>query len=273
MIKRRFAVVQGPKIRPKNDSSVSSVNACFVAGEKIDLHDVDVVAGVIRLLDEACAGKIDRVVLSDGSVRPLRVHPDWRKGARITGKSTDLSSSYKQVAVNPKSLWTAGGTCFDPHDEGKIFFVQRSLPFGVSASVHALNRYSRSLWSIGTRLALLPWTILCDDFAILSPGPLERAAKAVASMIALATGWSVSEGPKDKEFAEQFEARGVSFRLGGLGSGECTMSNKQDRLPVLRIPRTHLESLRGKLQFLKLQTFGRAGRALRRDIDREFEEK
>ena len=218
VISHRFAVVQGAKIRPIDDFSESSVNACFVAGEKIGLHDVDVVAGVIRLLDEACAGQIDRVVLSDGSVRPLRVHPDWRKGARITGKSMDLSSAYKQLAVNPKSLWTAGGACFDPRDGGKIFFVQRSLPFGASASVHAFNRCSRSLWSIGTRLALLPWTVFFDDFIILSPAPLERAAKAVASMIALATGWSVSEGPKDKEFAEQFEALGVSFRVLGVAS-------------------------------------------------------
>ena len=233
VLNRRFAVVQGSKVRPIDDFSESAVNMCFSPNERIDLHDVDVVVAFLRLLDEVCAGMLGELVLSCGSVVNLHVHPDWKSCPQLLGKSMDLSAAYKQLAIHPTSFWTSGGICYDPSTDGCMYFIQRSLPFGASASVHAFNRCSRSLWAVGCRLAILPWTVFFDDFLIFAPAPIAKAARAVASIIALATGWSVAEGDKDLAFGSCLDALGVRFQLGRLGLRSFTVTNKPDRLPAL----------------------------------------
>eukprot|EP00971_Amphidinium_carterae_P222053 4408225-Amphidinium_carterae.1 len=77
IVSRRFAIRQGDKIRAIDDLSESGVNLCFAPSEKLFLMDGDCIASFVRVLEQICSGELQQFVLSDGTVKPVVVHPDW----------------------------------------------------------------------------------------------------------------------------------------------------------------------------------------------------
>eukprot|EP00971_Amphidinium_carterae_P241527 4795648-Amphidinium_carterae.1 len=86
----------------------------------------------------------------------------------------------------------------------------------------------------------------------------------MAELIMAATGWSISGGGKNADFAKVFNALGVKFALGRLGAMEGKVMNKDGRVQDLRdflqerseqgkLLRKAAQSIRGKLQFMELQ--------------------
>eukprot|EP00971_Amphidinium_carterae_P260050 5159600-Amphidinium_carterae.1 len=74
---------------------------------------MDEIVAIGKLLAKAVVtdAELD-AVSSSGERVPLRVHPAWRSlRARglltLQGTTVDLKSAYKQLAVDPNSVWTA----------------------------------------------------------------------------------------------------------------------------------------------------------------------
>ena len=213
ILNRRFPIVQGPKVRAIDDYSESSVNLAFQSVEKLSLHDADVVANFVRVLEEVCSGHIKSLVCSDGTVHQVRPHRDWKSGAQLVGTTMDLASAYKQLPVHPSQYFLTAGVLFDPEVSGPKFFYQKTLPFGAAASVAGFNRSSRSLWAIGSRLWKLPWLNFFDDYPIVLPEPLGQSGRLLAQIIMNATGWDIFT-EKLRECSPSFEALGIVFKLG-----------------------------------------------------------
>ena len=84
-------------------------------------------------------------------------------------------------------------------------------------------------------------------------------------------GWKLSAGEKQKDFAEMFTALGVTFDVGKLPSGGSVIKNAEKRTADMiefllklrkagRISAKEVEVLRGRLQFMETQTFGKIGK-------------
>ena len=277
VLNRRFPVIQPGKIRPIDDFSESCVNSAFGQSEKVQLHDADLFVAMVRVLDDICAGHLTRLILADGSVVDVKLHADWRSAPRMLGRTLDLSSAYKQVAVASSDLWLAGGVVWDPYREKPCFFAQRSLPFGSASSVHAFTRCSKAIWKLGIEKFKILWSVYFDDFPTLAPEPLARPMRLMSEVLNQAIGWRISSGDKALDFAEVFQVLGVVFSFGRLGHRESVVTNKPERVKLVQetidsitagsFTKKQAETLRGKLQFMELQVFGRAARTYRGDLD------
>eukprot|EP00971_Amphidinium_carterae_P272931 5417016-Amphidinium_carterae.1 len=72
VLSRRFPLRQGQKLRAIDDYSESHVNSAYASPFKLQLLDVDALAGLLSLLHDLVAGHRSEVTLSDGCVMPVR---------------------------------------------------------------------------------------------------------------------------------------------------------------------------------------------------------
>ena len=97
---RRFGLNQEGKCRPIDDCRESGLNHCLTTLEKLDLHDVDSLAEVIKfILLSVNSNKLVRIVLSTGTVLEARLHKGWELspggGMSWLGRALDLKAAYK----------------------------------------------------------------------------------------------------------------------------------------------------------------------------------
>lgn len=269
---RRFPLVQSAKIRSIDDYREANLNSIFSSEDKLTLMDTDTLAAVIRLIEQIISEPNKEVVFPSGVKKKICVHKSWGNDVlNWRGKTKDLQSAYKQLAVEFQSRWAATIVVFDPHKGKPAIFIQSSLPFGASASVLHFNRWAKFIWFLGVKEFNLVWTCFFDDYPLLAPEILTKATDAAISVLMKTLGWGVSEGEKDLDWNQTFAALGVVYDITNIGTAESTVGNKPARVESIsntlqnfrekgQAAYKDLESCRGKLTFTEAHIFGRAGR-------------
>ena len=270
VVSRRFPLLSGKRgLRPIDDLNESGVNLAYGSCDRLSFHDVDVVAAVLNHL----ALKIVR--------RPVSfISAEWTaETLTVLGRVLDLKGAYKQWALNVDSLWTAVAAVYDPVSRRAAMFTQGTLPFGACSAVLNFNRLSRLAWEILVKLLHLIVLSFFDDYPMLEPKATARVARLSAEACFALLGWQVSQDPKKSlDFAKLFVALGVEFELSSFSVGTVLVQNKQDRadgvvacleevITAGSITGTQRDSLRGKLQYMERQVYGRTGKFVMRALD------
>ena len=75
----------------------------------------------------------------------MRCLADNGKSTELVGRSLDLASAYRQLAIADDSLCHAYLSVYDPTKESAALFQQVALPFGSRTAVNAFIRCARFL--------------------------------------------------------------------------------------------------------------------------------
>ena len=271
-LSRRFPLQQSDKIRSIDDMLESGSNLAYGCQDKLVLHDADFLAAVLRTIESVFAGSRS-VTDSEGNEHQIQVSKaidldtfGWK------GKTIDLSEAYKQCATSPDSMWLSAVAVYEPKEGAPHIFAQRTLPFGASGSVVAFNRVSRALWFLGAVFLEIIWGNFFDDYPTLAPTVLSSSVSTAAILMFKLLGFRVSDKPgKDKPWSELFVALGVQFDIARLPKSQSLVLNKPERVAAVSQALEDCErskyatlkvcdSLKGKLNYMEAQIFGRAGR-------------
>jgi hypothetical protein len=271
-LSRRFPIRQSGKIRLIDDLSESNVNATYGGQDKLSLLDVDAMTSLIRHLEAVLGTEKGAQDL------PFDIDQRWKEcTSGWCGTTIDLKSAYKQLCVAPHNLWSSCITAFNPHTGRPSMFAQHTLPFGACSSVICFNRVSRLLWMLGCRIMGFLWTNFFDDFPILAPSEVAKATLTASHLFFSLLGWDIATGDKQVSFAESFSALGVTFSVGNIMKTQSFVENSakrsKDMIDLLRAlllskrcSAKEAETLRGKLQFMQSQTFGKVAKNLFRQL-------
>ena len=236
LLSNRFGVKQKEKVRCVDYMSASLINSTTFAEKKVSLHSTDVIASAVA---EWCS-----------------VRSDCGKSAKLSAKSYDLKSAYKQIGMSAKSRPISGLVLKDPDGNPQVFQAL-ALPFGATQSVYAFNRLSRCLWSIGV---MLFWTVFYDDFCLFTEPCLERS-------------WLYDHaGDKCTDFSTALHALGVKVCLSRLSDGVITIANTESGIKELvdaledtvakgRVSKSDARKIAGRMSFAVGQVFGRLAKA------------
>ena len=254
---RRFAIRQGGKWRVIDDYSESWVNSCYELNERISPHTVEDTINIIMQLLKALGGK-----------------------ATILGRTADLKSAYRQLAVADSSAWCSVLAVFVPMDNergGRVdYYLQRALPFGAVASVVAFNRFSRLLWRIATVSLKLCISNYFDDYPMVDVPATAMSSWLSFEALLLACGVLFATADKKrKPPADQFGMLGVLMDLRGAPEGLVLVKNTPARkeeitatiasiLEKSSMSPSLASSLSGILQYAERQIYGcTAGQVVR----------
>ena len=245
----RFAVVQSDKVRPIDNYSESQVNDAATIVSKCTVDGTDCIAGLIATY--------------------MRRARDAGKSPCLLGRSFDLKSAYRQLAVADTSLKWARLAVFCPEDrQTQQCFQQFSLPFGAKASVVAFLRCARLIQWIGLKLSLMV-TCYFDDYVCVSSPQLSKNSEMTFETILELLGWKYDKsGDKADSMTSEVSALGVQLDLSRTGDGVLLVSNTDlcrlmdDTLSRGTLTSSEAASLRGRLGFAEGQLFGRAIRKL-----------
>eukprot|EP00435_Cladocopium_sp_Y103_P017156 s916_g4.t1 len=252
-VSRRFAVVQSDKVRPIDNYSESQVNNGITVTNKCTVDGVDTIAATACLF-----------------MKKMRKR---RKKCSLVGRSFDLKSAYRQLAVSDESLKWARLAVYDPETKRTRCFQQYSLPFGAKSSVVAFLRCARLLQWICLKLDVV---LACyfDDFVCLSTPILARSAELTFETLLDLLGWRFDRtGEKATELGSSVSALGVVVNLEKIAEGLLEVQNtekrKQDVCAQIAkaldegvLTSQAAASLKGRLGFAEGQLFGRATRRL-----------
>ena len=259
-VSRRFPLSQAGKIRPIDDLSQSQVNATVNTYEQATVDGPDVICGyavyLMRCLQE-CGVSTD-----------------------LLGRSLDLASAYRQLAIADGSLRHSYLSVFDPTVGSAALFQQVALPFGSRSAVNAFIRCARFLQWVAAKVFILPLSCYFDDFVAFSRPCLCGNTQSTMCLMLDILGWSFDkEGPKSDEFSSSVSALGVQFDLSESGCGTLLVHNTQKRIEDTvallqdivnagRMSKKESLALRGKLAFCDGFIFGRVGKLALQDITR-----
>ena len=264
VISRRFPLKQGNKIRLIDDFNESNVNLAYTHSEKLSFHDIDVIAATI-----GCVGV---------SLKTSKLHADWAGSVPFRGRTLDLKAAYKQWAVSDDNLRFNVVCAWDPRRKEPALMTQYTLPFGAVSAVVNFNRLARLLWELLVRKLKLVVLNFYDDFPSIEPAATSGMALKAAETFLGLLGWAFAQqGEKSPPYAEVFTALGVVFCVSKLDSLLATVYNKQSRIEAIsadiesfrqkrHLSKVERECLRGRLQFLERQVFGRLGKFLINDL-------
>lgn len=256
-VSRRFAVVQGGKVRPIDNYSESQVNDAATITNKCTVDGVDTIAAM-------CSVFMERL---QSSGRPTTV----------VGRSFDLKSAYRQLAVADQSLRWSRVAVFDPDNKQTCCFQQFTMPFGARASVVAFLRRARMLQWLGHKLRLI-LSCYFDDFVLLSGDELASNSEASFRLLLDLLGWEFDkDGDKSDSMSDEITALGVSFDLAATSDGVLKVANTEKRkrelsMTILEaitrgtLSKADATSLKGRLGFAEGQLFGRVTRQLIGDL-------
>ena len=258
VVSRRFPLRQGPKIRPIDDYSMSSVNATVGMSEQATTDSADVISAMLAELMK----QLSRA----------------GKSTQVQARSFDLSAAYRQLCVAPSSYKFAHICVFDPVTSTARVFRQVCLPFGSRSAVNAFIRCARCIQWIAARCLYLPTTCYYDDFVVASTPQLSANSESSMSLLLDLLGWRFDkEGPKADTFSSMVTTLGVQFNLADTPKGWFEICNTQKRKEdVLQLidstvssgvlDKKSAQSLRGRLAFAYAQIFGLSGKVALQQI-------
>jgi hypothetical protein len=267
-LSRRFPIQQSGKLRAIDDFSESSINLCHGTYDKLWLMDGDFVGAVIKTIQQAVTFHTGIIVDSEGNQHNVNsTARPW------SGTTVDLKSAYKQLTVNPTSRWASCISIYNPTLKVAAMFGQVSLPFGSSASVLAFNRSARFVWQLlvsELRVVILNYF---DDYPLVAPKEVADLTHHAVKLFMKMLGWTVAEADKkDVPMAEHFTALGIKFNMSrileGLSLVENVQKRTEDMIKLIEscrnkkgVTKHESEVIRGRLQFMESQLFGRAGKS------------
>jgi len=247
LVAKRFGLAQGLKTRVIDDCKACAYNLLTGIPEKYRLQGVEYLAAFL-----------------------LRAMLDPRsRGAKVSGRTLDLTSAYKQYAVNSLDRDTLRIGVKDT-DTGRVrTYKVNSLPFGATASVSSFLRCAAATWFLGSHALGIPWTSYFDDFPLFSLDENCEVTDHVAtSFLDLLRIYFAKEGRKATVFGKSFKALGLVIDLSHFGEGYVTIGHTPERgeelrstianiLEADRLSHAEAESLRGRLHWYTSFLFGR----------------
>ena len=262
ILTRRFGIWQTSgdqrKCRPIDNYRESLVNLTTSANETITIHSSDTIAAGI-----AFAMKANR---NAGRPQALRM------------KAWDLRKAYKQLPLHESSLDESFLCVYDPGSRTAKIFGQYVLPFGARASVHGFCRVSAGLWLIGVSVLRLHWYSYFDDFPTVEPDQTCPIARMAIDFLFQLLGWETSS-EKDNPFSGICKVLGLEYNLEETKLGTLIIKNTAKRIEDVssEIDRALEENflsakdgerLRGRLNFMESQLFGKLSQHAFRGLSR-----
>ncbi|CAL1143635.1 unnamed protein product, partial [Cladocopium goreaui] len=253
-VSRRFAVVQAEdKVRPIDNYTESQINDAVNITGRCTVDGVDTISAMgAELMRALGMGRLPK---------------------KLKGRSFDLKSAYRQLAVKDDSLKWARLAVFCPEDRSTRCFQQFSLPFGAKASVVAFLRCARMIQWLAHHLDI-PVTCYFDDYVCMAPEAVASNTEKAFELLLDLLGWEFDRsGEKADSMSEQVSALGVVFDLSQSADGVILVANTEKRkvdiagqiaeiLQAGRMTSSKAASLKGRLGFAEGQLFGRAIRRL-----------
>ena len=144
--------------------------------------------------------------------------------ANLLGRTLDLKSAYKQLAVSPDQFVRAL-VAYGPVLKRPAYFIINALPFGATSSVYSFNRVAKSLWHIMVALCGVWATQSYDDYPNVELADIAENSRAFMEFILQVLGWRfASEGKKAEPHGESFKVLGVESRLTSSSPNEVLLS-------------------------------------------------
>ena len=257
-VSRRFPLPQSGKVRPIDDLSQSQINATVSTYEQATVDGPDVICSLAVYLMKCLS--------TNGN------------STKLVGRSLDLASAYRQLAISDESLSHSYLSVFDPVESKAALFQQIALPFGSRTAVNAFIRCARFLQWVAAKCLSLPLSCYFDDFVAFSTTSLGQNTQATLCLMLDIFGWRFDkEGPKSDDFSELVSALGVQFNLSDTPAGILHVCNTEKRIKDIIqlldetletgiLPKKDALSLRGRLAFCDAFVFGRLGKVSLQDI-------
>ena len=252
VVSSRFGVKQKNKIRPIGNFKSSCVNAACGVQEKVAMDGIDEIVSL-------CLHWLRRR-------KPLSAED------RILGRTWDLKSAYKQLAVKREHKRFALICVVDPESNRVRIAEIHSMPFGAVAAVNAFLRCGLGIKAIGRGKLHLVMTNFFDDFTVLASRANCKHVQLVVSFLFRKLGWDVApEEKKNAPFAEVFDVLGVRVYLCKQQEGKVSIKNTPDRLAELQADVSRIlengsisyeesQRLRGRFLFAEQNVWGRNSR-------------
>ena len=257
-LSRRFPLEQSGKVRPIDDLSQSQINSTVTCYEQATVDGPDVISAFCTFLMRCLAGH--------------------GRATKLVGRSLDLASAYRQLAVSDDSVCHAFLSVYDPQRQSAALFQQVALPFGSRTAVNAFIRCARFLQWVAARCFKLPLSCYFDDFVSFSCPELAKNTQSTLCLMLDILGWSFDrEGPKSDDFSDVVSALGVQFHITDTCNGVLNICNTEKRiretLALLdevmakgTLQKREALTLRGRLAFCDAFVFGRLGKIALQDI-------
>ena len=248
IVSRRFGLRQPGKIRLIDDLSASNVNQTVQCSESPKPQSIDFVAALLLT-----------ILKSSG-------------GAKIKGRSFDLKSAYKQLAIAESSLQFAFVAVYNPHKGKAEIFQLLATPFGATRSVYSFLRISHAIWFTGVKALKIMWSVFFDDYVVFSQEGHVNNTESTVELLFKLLGWKfATDGDKAESFNDEFAALGVRINLVDAHLGKVNFINTEKRIKELsdtigdligkgRMTVLEAQKLRGRMQFADGQVFGRLGK-------------
>ena len=259
-VSRRFPLEQSGKVRPIDDLSQSQINATVTCYEQATVDGPDVICAFATYL--------------------MRRLADQGRSTELLGRSLDLASAYRQLAIADDSRRHAFLSVYNPTSKSAELFQQVALPFGSRTAVNAFIRCARFLQWTAAKCLKLPLSCYFDDFVSFSPPTLAGNSQAALCLMLDVLGWGFDkEGPKSDDFSLLVCALGVQFDLSGCKDGLLRVCNTEKRVKETItlldeiLTRGDLKKrdalvLRGRLAICDAFIFGRLGKVALQEITR-----
>ena len=214
---RRFGIWQSSagkqKYRPIDDYSRFGQNGTASVIEKLDHSGIDEVIGVAKVMISAIATGWAKFIDSDGQLWEGPVNQAWAR-SKVVGRTLDLKSAYKQLAISKQDLRMAVTCVYHPGWGGAAFYQNFALPFGAVASVYAFNRCARTLERIINAHSLVVTSSYFDDFPQLDLDLVAKTGESSTETLLNALGWRFdNEGDKYKHCQQEFVVLGAQLSL------------------------------------------------------------
>ena len=167
---RRFGLQQKSKVRDIDDYSEAGPNDTITTVDKLDLHDVDDAATILKTIHSAISGISEDGTFSiksmSGKTHTGKLSPTItvKQSLKWVGKTFDLKSAYKNLFTADDDSWFTIISVWNPNTSSFSLFLQDALPFGATGSVIAFNRCARLLWAIAAFELRVIWLSYFDDF-------------------------------------------------------------------------------------------------------------
>ena len=266
---RRFALRQPNKIRLIDDAKASGINRAFSTFSKLQLMDADTLISLVLLIIRCTfLGSETQVLLSNGTALECRPHASWGRDLHLVGRTLDLSSAYKQLAMKPATPQVRPLVAWSPEHGRPVFFIATSLMFGTTASVYAFNRASLSLWHLSLSLGKTWNTCYFDDYPGVEFTQTSKTSRSFLEGLLQALGWKFADsGKKALDYQPVFDALGITLDVSAAHKGKIVVSNKKARVKDLmgevdgilaagKISPRQASALHGRLNYAQGQLFG-----------------
>ena len=198
-------------MRPIDDMSQSQINATVTTYEQATVDGPDVICAFAIYLMKCLAAQ--------------------SRSTMLLGRSLDLASAYRQLAIADDSRRHAFLSVFNPDTKEAMLFQQVAMPFGSRSAVNAFIRCARFLQWVSSKCLKLPVSCYFDDFVSFTTDELACNTQSSLCLMLDILGWGFDkEGPKSDAFSELVRALGVEFDLKSCKDGILKVQNTERRI-------------------------------------------